>query len=104
MAYPTVSLEDTRAKHPETARKYELTVKHAPDYKSSLRIVGSWLWLDLAGQKVNEATAAKLELIGWKWNETRELYQNACGSKRRWRRSSKRYEPRDRYGNARIAG
>ena len=102
MTYKAATLEATRKKFPDTAQKWEATVKNAPSIQADLRIVGSWLWIDLGGRKAAPEVGKALEFLGWKWNEIRELYQHPCGSKRKWRRSSKRYEPRDRYGNSKI--
>ena len=98
----TTTLAQTKEKHPDTAARWELTKQYAPGIMSDLRIVGSWLWIDLHGAKADSTTAKALELLGYRWNEARALYQHNCGSKRRYRRSSKRYEPRDRYGANQI--
>lgn len=102
MAMKTLTIEQAREQFPKTAEKWEMTRKYAPAIIGDLKIHGSWLWIDLNGEHAMEATEKALELLGYKWNATRVLYQNSCGSKRKWRRSSRRYEPRDKYGETQI--
>ena len=63
-----------------------------PEFLKSCYTVGLWIWAEFPGRLSSEE-ASFLKSLGFRWNPTRKLWQNACGVKTK--RSAS--DPRLRY-------
>ena len=53
-----------------------------PKLVSSCYAVGAWIWAEF-NERLSQEEVTFLKQVGFRWNRTRKLWQNACGVKRR---------------------
>lgn len=79
----------------ENARQIEV-IKAVKDFKPELTkdcySVGLWIWAEF-NQRLNQEEVDFLKEIGFRWNKSRKVWQNACGVKSR----SSATDPRAKY-------
>ena len=69
----------------ENAKQLEViqAVKsYNPEFMKDCYAVGLWIWADFK-QRLSQEEFTFLKQIGFRWNPTRKVWQNACGVKRR---------------------
>ena len=99
---PIIELDETPAITLETM---EASAESLLDHARYLSIVGCWVWY-VAPEKPSDAIRAKLKGLGFRWNKKRttetgdSVWQCSCGFRTR---SARNYDPRDKYGEKRIA-
>ena len=65
---------------------------HDPKLVRSCYAVGAWLWAEFQ-ERLSQEEVDFLKQVGFRWNRTRKVWQNACGVKRR----SSAGDPRQKY-------
>jgi len=79
----------------ENAKQLEViqAVKsYNPEFIRSCYAVGLWVWADFK-QRLSQEELSFLKQLGFRWNPSRKVWQNACGVKRR----SSTGDPRQKY-------
>lgn len=64
-----------------------------PELKKNCYAVGLWVWAEFK-QRLSPEELSFLKEVGFRWNRTRKVWQNACGVKKR----SSSGDPRLKYG------
>jgi hypothetical protein len=84
------------------ARQIEV-INTVKDKKSDLLencyVVGSWIWAEFQ-RKLNQEELSFLKELGFRWNPTRKVWQNACGDKKKF---SSTADPRKKYSIVALA-
>ena len=84
----------------ENAKQLEVVqaVKnYNPTFVSNCYSVGLWVWAEFQ-QRLSHEELSFLKELGFRWNPTRKVWQNACGMKK-YRSNG---DPRLKYGAIRL--
>jgi hypothetical protein len=84
----------------ENARQLEViqSIKsYNPAFIRNCYAVGLWVWAEFS-QRLSQEEVAFLKQLGFRWNHSRRLWQNACGVKTR----ASSGDPRQKYSVIRI--
>lgn len=79
----------------ENARQIEVirSIKsYKPEYIKACYQVGVWIWAEFQN-RLSQEEVSFLKSLGFRWNKTRKVWQNACGVKTR----SSASDPRKKY-------
>jgi len=63
-----------------------------PEFIKNCYAVGLWIWAEFK-QRLSQEEVTFLKQLGFRWNPTRKVWQNACGVKTR----SSTSDPRQKY-------
>jgi hypothetical protein len=75
-------MENTIAENAKQLEVIEAVKSHNPALFKSCYAVGYWIWAEFQ-QRLSQEELAFLKEVGFRWNPTRGLWQNACGVKRK---------------------
>ncbi len=85
-------MENSDAENATQLAVLEAVRKYNPNFLRSCYAVGLWIWAEFQ-QRLNNEELTFLKEVGFRWNPTRKVWQNACGVKRR----SSAGDPRQKY-------
>ena len=82
-------IENENAKQLEVIQSVR---NYNPEFLKSCYTVGLWIWAEFS-QRLSQEEVNFLKTLGFRWNRTRKVWQNACGVKTR----SSAGDPRQKY-------
>ena len=68
--------------NPKQIEVIEAIEKHNPEFVRNCYAVGLWIWAEFK-QRLSQEELSFLKELGFRWNQKRKVWQNACGIKRR---------------------
>ena len=85
-------MENTTEENVKQLEVIQAVKSYNPEFIRNCYAVGLWVWAEFK-QRLSQEELTFLKQLGFRWNPTRKVWQNACGIKKR----SSANDPRLKY-------